>query len=110
MSSEDSSDQRDSRNAFDDDSLGPSSPVREQSLAVSWMESSQNSPALQSHEVAGGEQSDGGASSSGNEQWNCTDLISMISLREAKRSPQSMALRSRPHKRLGGRIILLLAT
>ena len=64
MSSEDSSDQIDSGNAFDGYSLGPLSPVGEQSLMVSWTKSSQNIPASQRHEVAEeGEQGNGGASS-----------------------------------------------
>ena len=84
MLSEDNSDKMNSGNAFDGDSPGPSSPVGEQSLEVSWTESSQNSPASQRHEVAMGlEQGNGGASSSGCEQWSCADLISTISLCEA---------------------------
>ena len=71
-------------NALDGDSSNLSDPVGEQSLEVSWTESSQNSPASQRHEVAmGGEQSNGGASSSGCERWSCADPISRIFLREA---------------------------
>ena len=74
----------DSGNAFDGDSSGPSGPMGEQSLEVSWSESSQNSPASQRYEVAmGGEQGNGGVSFTGRERWSCADLISMISLREA---------------------------
>ena len=65
MSSEDSSNQIDSGNAFDGNSPGPSSPVGGQSPEVSCTESSQNSPASQRHEVAEeGEQGNGGVSSS----------------------------------------------
>ena len=86
MSSEDNSDQIDSGNAFNGDSSGPLSPVGEQSPEVSWTESSQDSSASQRHEVAeGGGQGNGGARSSGRNQWSCVDLISTISLREAIR-------------------------
>ena len=86
MSNEDNSDQMNSGNAFDRDSPSPSSPVGEQSLEVSWTESSQNSPVSQRHEVAEeGEQSNRGASSLGREQWSCADLISTIFLCKANR-------------------------
>ena len=84
MSSEDSSNQVNSGNAFSGESSGPSSPVDEQSLKVLWTESSQNISTSQRHEVViGGEQGNGGASSSRCERWSCGDLISTISLREA---------------------------
>ena len=52
MLSEDSSDQLYSRNTFDGDSLGPSSPMGGQSPEISWTEYSQNGPAFQGCEVA----------------------------------------------------------
>ena len=86
MSSEDSSDRIDSGNAFDGDSSDLLSPVGEHNPQVSWTESSQDSLASQRHEAAkGGSQGNGGASSSGRDQWSCVDLISTISLREATR-------------------------
>ena len=67
-------------------SQGPSSPVGEQSLKVSWTESSQNSTASQRHDVTEErEQGHRGASSSGCEPWSCVYLISMISIREANK-------------------------
>ena len=61
MSSEDNSNQMNSGNAFDGDSLGPSSPVGEQSFEVSWMNFSQNSSASQGHKVIEeGESGNGG--------------------------------------------------
>ena len=84
MLSEDSSDQMDLGNAFDGDSPHPSGLIGEQSLKVSWKESSQNSLTSQRHEVAlGGEQGNKGATSSGRERWSCADLISTISLHKA---------------------------
>ena len=84
MSSKDNNNQMDLRNAFDGDSSGLSSLMGDQSPEVSWIESSHNGLASQGHEVAEeGEQDNGGASSSGRDQWSCTDLISTISLREA---------------------------
>ena len=86
MSSEDSSNQVNLRNAYSGNSPSPHSPIGEQSLKVSCTESSQNSLASQRHEVAEeGDQGNGGASSSGRQPWSCVDLISTISLREANK-------------------------
>ena len=83
MSSEDNSDPMDSGNAFDGDSSGPLSPVGEQSLVFSWMESSGNNPASQGPVDAMRRQKDNEeVSSSGRERWSCVDLVSTISLCE----------------------------
>ena len=86
MSSEDSSDPMDSRNAYDGDSPCPSSPMGEQRLSISWTESSKNNLTSLSHEVTTGEeQGNEEASSFRHERWSCVDLISTISLRQAKK-------------------------
>ena len=84
MLSEDSSDPKDSGNAFDGDSLGPLSPVGERSPVFSWTESSRNNSTSQRLSVVTrGGQGNEEMSSSGRERWSCVDLISTISLREA---------------------------
>ena len=86
MSSEDNRNPVDLGNAFDGDSLGPSSPVSEQSLIISWTESSEDNLTSQRHEVATrGEQGNEETSSSGRERWSYVDLISTISLRQASK-------------------------
>ena len=76
----------DSGNAFDGDSPGPSSPVGEQSLAISWTDSFKNNPTSQGHEITiGEEQSNKETSSSGHKRWSCVNLISTISLRDGKK-------------------------
>ena len=86
MSSEDSNDPMDSGDAFNGDSLGPPSPVGEQSPEFSWTESSGNNPAPQEPmDATRRGQDNEEASSSGREWWSCVDLISTISLREADR-------------------------
>ena len=70
MSSEDSSNRVDSKNAFEGDSSYPSSPEGGQTPEISWTESSQHESTPQEREVTEGrfrpegEPSDGQASSS----------------------------------------------
>ena len=115
MSSEDINNLIGLGNAFDGDSPGPSSPVDEQSPVFSWTESSRDNPISQKYEVATrGGQDNGEANSSGRERWNCVDLISIISMRDASRISKKYNVEvgfreetGRPHNPHAGHVTVL---